>query len=318
MKHFNRMKKSAAACVLAALMLLGGMSIVRADDEPDMDYEGELDIESGKPTTDKSGTDDKTRVRLQDGSVYDKQTRLYCYPIGTTEVGMSLPSGVVTSSKVSLSLPDGMTYRIHRNGEELSGVNPASITDAGSYVVSFGGDVTDTLTFTIVGEYTNLTQYRLPAGFTADTVTVNAQTVRAAAGVIDMTEEGKYNIKYSCPRTGLSYTLQTTVDHTAPVLKLEAVKDGYAKGPVDISDLESGIAVSVFHNGEQMTYEKELTKSGAYKIILQDKAGNRTVYEFRIRVYFNFNSIMFIVALVLVAAGVGVYIWLSRKYLKVR
>ena len=69
MKHFNRMKKSAAACVLAALMLLGGMSIVRADDEPDMDYEGELDIESGKPTTDKSGTDDKTRVRLQDGSV---------------------------------------------------------------------------------------------------------------------------------------------------------------------------------------------------------------------------------------------------------
>lgn len=312
------MKKRAAACVLAALMLLGGVCAVCADDEPDMDYEGELDIESGKPVGEGGETDSKTRIRLSDVCVYDKETRLYCYRIGTTEVGMSLPSGVVTDAKVSLSLPDGITYRIHKNGEELSGVNPEAITDTGSYVVSFGGDLTDTLTFTIVGDYTNMTQYRLPAGFTAESVTVNAQDVNIRSGVIDMTKEGKYVIRYSCPRTGLAYTLQVTVDHTAPVLALEAVKDGYAKGPVDISDLEPGTAVSIYHNGDFMTYEKELTKSGAYKIVLQDKAQNRTVYEFRIRVYFNFNSVVFFILLFLVIAAVAVYIWLSCRRLKVR
>ena len=316
-KAGNIVKKRWIAYILLAAVLLCGVITAAADSDSDDDYEGELDIETGKPKTDGSDSE-KTRVTIQDGSVWDNEVRQYFYQIGTAEVGMSVPSGAVTMGEVKLTVPTGMTPRVYNNGKEVGDVDLTSIKDIGSYVIDFGEDIRTTLSFTIVGPETTLTEYRLPSGFVLDTVTINAQKVDVRTNLVDMSKEGNYSVQYHCDRTDVAYALNVKIDHTAPTLKLEAVKDGYADGPVDISDVEKGARISVYHNGDLIDYEEELTKSGNYRIVLQDKAGNRNEYKFRINVYFNGSSVMFIVLVAAVLIGVGVYIFLSRKKLRVR
>jgi hypothetical protein len=133
-----------------------------------------------------------------------------------------------------------------------------------------------------------------------------------------MNEDGFYRVQYECARNGMSYTLQTTVDHTPPTLALENVVNGLARGPVDISDLEEGCKIGITLNGGDMSYRNELTLSGDYEIILQDPAGNLTNYAFSILVYFDVNSLVFFGLVVLLIAGTGVYLYMERKNMRVR
>jgi hypothetical protein len=67
-----------------------------------------------------------------------------------------------------------------------------------------------------------------------------------------------------------------------------------------------------------MSYREELTLSGDYVIVLQDEAGNLTHYEFSILVYLDANSWIFFALVVLAVAGIGVYLYLERKRMRVR
>jgi hypothetical protein len=125
-------------------------------------------------------------------------------------------------------------------------------------------------------------------------------------------------VQYECARNGLSYNLQTIIDHTPPTLALENVVNGLARGPVDISDLEEGCKIGITLNGGKMSYREELTLSGDYKIILQDEAGNLTDYEFSILVYFDLSSWIFFAMVMLAVVGTGVYLYLERKRMRVR
>ena len=135
---------------------------------------------------------------------------------------------------------------------------------------------------------------------------------------VSMSEDGKYRVQYECARNGMSYTLQTVIDHTPPKLALENVVNGLAKGPVDISDLEEDCKIAITLNGGSMSYRKELTMSGDYRILLRDEAGNLTNYEFSILVYFDANSWIFFGLVLLVIAGVGAYLYIERKRMRVR
>ena len=108
-----------------------------------------------------------------------------------------------------------------------------------------------------------------------------------------MQKDGSYQVQYECPKSGMSYTLQTIVDHTPPKLALENVVNGLAKGPVDISDLEEDCKIAITLNGGSMSYREELTLSGDYVIVLQDEAGNLTDYTFTILPYFDTSSWIF-------------------------
>lgn len=308
--------------VLTLLTLLLPAAVwAGAADPDDDDYEGELDIETNKPIASGPSVDDRDRVFVATGVIYDRNQRMYCYELGTAEVGMSHPDGVITTQKVTISAPDGMPVHVWRDGEEQTAPTEKGYTKPGAYKVEFGTNTAESLslTFTIVSELTGaVTEYRLPSGFELTSLTVNAQALDTRTNVVDMTDEGKYEIEYRCVRTGVSYSLNCEVDHTPPKLKLSEVTKGHANGPVDISDLEKGTAITVRLNGEQIDYAPTLTRSGSYEIILQDKAGNRTVYSFVIRVYFNVNAWMFFVILAGLVVAVAVYILYTRKNLRVR
>ncbi len=285
-----------------------------------MDYEGELDTQTGKPVTENvpEGSSSGSRVSIGDGAVFDRNANKYCYTVNGAEVQMNVPSGVITTGEVSITVPEGTETHLFLNGAELPGVDLTHITGAGKYVLRFSDTEEKYLTFTIVGAVTGLiTGYQLPDGFNVTAASLNDASLEASS-YVDMSQEGVYVIKYQCSRTGIAYTLAVTIDNTPPVLKLEAVKDGYAKGPVDISDVEPGATVSITLNGEKIKKENVLTESGNYEILLTDSAGNTSSYSFVIGVYFNAAAGVFIAVLVLLLAALVVYLLLARRKIRVR
>ena len=184
------------------------------------------------------------------------------------------------------------------------------------------------LSFIVVGGATNLVNsYPMPSGFVITNVEKsvrdeNGEWITAQPqwdrSKVDMNEDGFYRVQYECARSGMSYTLQTTVDHTPPTLALENVVNGLARGPVDISDLEEGCKIGITLNGGKMNYRSELTLAGDYRIVLQDEAGNFTDYEFTILTYLDANSWIFFGLVLLVLAGVGAYLYIERKRIRIR
>lgn len=312
----KRLLAFAALALLAASLML---TIVPAADDGGFDYEGELDLEEGTPVAEETDID-PNRKEVSRNVFYDEGLRAYVYRVGSAEIGVNVPDGAVVQQKVKLTVPDGLPVTVTRDGQDVTQELANGFSEQGKYAVIFApGEKDETaLSFTIVNELTGtISSYRLPAGFQLLSLTYNGQAENVNTRVIDFEKEGKYTVEYCCVATGMRYMLNLTIDHTPPTLKLEAVKNGYASGPVDISDLEKGVAVSVYRNDEQIRYEEKLTVSGRYRIVLEDKAGNRNTYTFVIRVYFNFNAIVFFV---LIAAFIGVLVaWVlyKRKHFRI-
>ena len=300
--------------LLLLTVILGCASGVYAD--IDYDYEGELDIE-GNPER-EDGDPGKREVTVG-GAVYDKLTRRYRYGVGDSAVEINFPNGIVTTSTVSITVPTGMKARFFRDGNELTDPNPEAISEAGKYVAYFGNEDELCLKFTVVNHLTGaVSSYQMPAGFRVVSAKLNGEDIPFDSNLVDMTGEGAYEIRYTCAATGVTHGLNVTVDHTPPTLKLEAVKNGYADGPVDISDLEKDAVIAVTLDGKAIQYSKTLTKSGTYRIRLKDSAGNYNEYNFAIRIYFDSNSVAFVMILAAAAAAVAGYLVYSRRHLRVR
>ena len=85
-----------------------------------------------------------------------------------------------------------------------------------------------------------------------------------------------------------------------------------------LEDLEEGAYISVYYNDKQIPYQQVLEDSGDYHVLVMDQAGNLSEYYFAILIYFDLNSLVFMAMVVGVLAAVGIYLWLSRKRLKIR
>ena len=289
----------------------------------DWDYVGEVDPFTGLPKD--TPLDQSVRVQLGDNMYYDRELGMFAYPISGTEnaeIDATVADGMVTTDPVSVTIPEGTSCTLYRNGDALSAIDFTNITEAGKYVLSLpseNGQLDKILSFTVVGEQTCLlSEYSMPDGFKITGATCDEEEVEWNENYVSLDKEGFYCITYECPKTGFYYELATTVDRTAPALKLENVKNGKAKGPVDISDVEDGAAVRIALDGKEINDSKVLNQSGNYKILLSDPAGNTTTYNFTILVYFDTNSMAVAGVMVLLVIALIVYLMLVRKHLKVR
>ena len=70
-------------------------------------------------------------------------------------------------------------------------------------------------------------------------------------------------------------------------------------------------------DGGQLKAKEKLTRSGKYTVTITDPAGNSSVYNFIIMVYFNGGSIIFLILIVVVIVGIIAYVLISRKRLRV-
>lgn len=327
------MRRKYPLCVVIFLMILLCCIAVSASEMKD--YTGPVNSITGAPAG-VSGIDgmasSSNRVQVSEGVFYDRTERMYVYSTAdTAEIRANVASGMVVNFPVQIVLGETAEVRLHKDGQLLEGWDLSHISDVGQYVLEVQGrndQYIRKLTFTIVGEQTCLvTGYPMPLGFTVTNVQFqrldeNGEWQTAAASwdrsSVSMREEGSYHIEYRCARNDVSYTLTTIVDRTPPVLALENVVKGMADGPVSIADIEYGCGVAITYNGGRMNYMPELTKSGDYHILLVDRAGNSTRYEFTILVYFDANSLAFFGVVLLTLAGTGIYLYLQRKNIRVR
>ena len=318
----------------AAVLIAAVLSLQTAALAVDLDYSGPINSFTGEPTNEDGSFGSEDRIPITSGVYYDRTQRFYVYDLGgasAVSVSSSVMDGMIVNEAVHIAPSHSLEVRLYCNGKLLENVDLALIENPGRYVLEaqvLGEQYVRVMEFTIVGAATGLiSSYPMPSGFivTGVDMTVpgeNGEQVPAQPewnrSKVSMSEEGTYRVRYECARNGLSYTLQTVIDHTPPTLALENVVNGLAKGPVNISDLEEGSKIGITFNGGKMSYREELTQSGDYTIILQDEAGNTTNYDFTILVYFDTSSWIFFALVVLVIAGTGVYLYMERKRMRVR
>ena len=315
------MRKKIAALLLAAALL----ALPARADNSDLTYSGELDAVTGEPVTavpSASGAAEASgRIRLEAGEDYDPETGLFVFTLSRgAEVTSTVADGMVTADKVSVTVPGNAAVTLYRNGNAVTDTELTALWEPGSYVLlsqNGSGLSEQVFSFTIVNGFTSLTEYRIPAGFAATDVFLDGAEQPFTNRTVDLSKEGRYRIEYGCLYTELPYVLEVSVDHTAPELALAEVRDGLARGAVDISDLERDVSLLCVLDGEQISAADRLTKAGSYTLRLEDPAGNVTTYQFTIGVYLNMSAWVFVGIIAAVIAVTALYLMISRKKLRI-
>ena len=262
-----------------------------------------------------------TVVSIGNSAYYDTERKLFMYDTEIGTVECSVCDGMIVTDDVTVSSSNNSALIIYKDGERLSQSDTGLFEESGYYVVQYSdndGVTQSILSFTIIPKLTGMIdEYDLPASFRATKITFNDTEITLTSD-IDLKKEGEYHIVYELRQTQATYTLDVTIDHTAPTLLLEAVNNGVAKGPVDISDLESGATIEILLDGKNYSYRDELTESGNYVITVSDAAGNENTYSFTIEVYLDNSAFAVIFIIVALIVGIVVYMVLERKRLRVR
>ena len=264
-------------------------------------------------------SDLETRVRLSSIEVYDKETDRFIFDVGGAKVTMNIPTGIVTKDAVQVSIPAGLTVKLYKDGNQLIRPDFSNISEPGGYILLLGNSGEVSLDFTIVGTYSgNMGQYNMPAGFSVIEAKLNGMPFSTAETVVDMRQEGKYTIDYGCSYIGKTYHLEVEADYTAPVLTFTGLENNYAEGPVEIFCAEPGCTITLTQDGKAVEFRSPLKSAGNYSVTVKDPAGNSNIYLFTIGLYFTLNHFTVFLILAAMILALAVYMWISRKRLRIR
>lgn len=263
----------------------------------------------------------ETQTALTASTYYDSLTERYLYMTDVGRVEASVMDGMIVTEPVVLASENTSVLILYKDGERVTLADSTTLEDSGYYVVQYNdndGATQTILEFTIVPSLTGMiSQYSIPSGFRATEITRDGESL-AITSDIDLTKEGQYHIAYQCERTQVAYSLDLTIDHTAPVLTLDGVENGVANGPVDLSGVEEGATVAITLDGNDYNYREKLSESGNYVVTITDAAGNESTYEFTIRIYLDSSAYVSIIIMLAILAGIAVYMVIERKKLRTR
>lgn len=293
----------------------------------DIDYDGAVDIYTGAPVNGNTDEDSGAQVvKLPDGGSFDRSSHKYVYSAGDDRMNVysSVANGMVVTDPVTVKPDEGLSVNLFKNGKIVKDADLSSISDEGSYSVVVRGEDSESqiLSFRIIPDLTgDIDSYSLPKGFYVVSVMIDDKAINVGStGSVDMSQEGKYRIVYRCQATGIDTELKVTLDHTAPKIKLEGVKKGVARGPVSIKGVEKGDTLVLKRDGTEVSFviDNTVRNTGKYEATVTDKAGNVTTKKFVIKMYLNYQSIIFfLVVVAIIGAAIG-YMVYSNKKLKVR
>ena len=319
------MKRMIAALMLALVFLL----MLNLPAAADTGYTGVINPESGEPYDEEAPESYGDRTALSRSMYYDWSTHDYVYPIADSlgEVHVSAADGMVLTTPVYVQASADASVVVYCNGSEYTG-SLNSCSTAGEYVVSalVGGQQKRLMSFTLLGKTSNLMHnFVVPDGFYVLEATRNGESAYEDRYSVDMEPEGAYAIEYECSATNLIYKLETTVDRTPPglVFKGKLDKQGRVRSKLEFSGLQADDRIYLGRSGEAVAPELNSDGTGViydpgnYTMIVMDAAGNSVQYDFIILQYFNLQSWMFFLAVVLVLGAVAAYIILQRMRLKI-
>ena len=315
--------------ILALMLALVFLFILSLPAAADTGYTGVINPETGEPEDEQTPESYGDRTALTKNMYYDWSSRDYVYPIADSlgEVHVSAADGMALTTPVYIRASADASVVVFCNGSEYTG-SLNSCSDAGEYVVSalVGGQQKRLMSFTLLGKTSNqLHSFVVPDGFYILEATRDGESAYEDRYSVDMEPEGAYAIEYECSSTNLIYKLETTVDRTPPALvfKGKLDKQGRVRSKLDFSGLQNGDRIYLERTGEAVVPELNgdgtgtIYDPGTYRMFVIDAAGNTVEYDFIILQYFNLQSWMFFLAVVLVIAAVTTYIVLQRKRLKI-
>ncbi|MCR5419097.1 MAG: hypothetical protein K6E84_09305 [Lachnospiraceae bacterium] len=291
-----------------------------------MSYEGELDPVSRAPlNSDGTSTDPEQVISLSEKVSYDRAVGMFVFHSTRydAEIRSDMADGMITRDVVRIDIPEGIPYTLYRNGEVVEEPNMAKIYEPGSYVVRLGrdNDVEDLFSFTIITALTgSVNYYDMPDGFQVDRVCIDGVQINNNRTRAELVLEGEYDIDYSCPKAGISYSLRVTIDHTPPeVIFIGVDESGTARGPVTWEGLKEGESLSFLKDGKEFKNGSgKLTQTGQYVITATDQAGNESEYYITILLYLNAQSVVFMALFVAIIAAVLIYLHFEKARLRVR
>jgi len=331
---FLKTEYRTAALLLAFVLTLSAASypvsavgtvITPISDEEIVHNEEEVtdeDFEDEESESESGGFD--AYVTISDTVQYYPSREVYIKSFGSAAdatVTSNVTSGMFTNEPVSLTLGSNIKGVLYRNGQE-DDQNLLEITLPGNYVMrmaDLNGNDLGSFTFRITDKYTNTSVYAIPEGFYVYEVLRGGKHMDTASDRVSLDKEGEYLITIRNDRIDKYYVYEAIVDHTAPVLALKELNENNAaKSQVDISDLEPGVDMVITCDGKPISTRNTLTMPGRYQIVLTDPAGNVTIYQFVIYLYLTVSGTLVLVILGGLYLGLMVYLFISRKNLRVR
>ena len=264
------------------------------------------------------------RVYIDKNAYYSKDKDLYVYivpEVDNAEISCTVADKMIVNGPVRVSFNLIYPVIMYKDGYIITPDDWENITEPGNYIVKIigGGMNYNIISFTIVGDYTNLTRYVLPNNCEMVLCMLDDEEISTDFGVVDFTKEGRYYVEYSNTKSLQNHDFTTCVDHTAPLLRLDGVVDGIAKRAVSLADANPEDELIITLDGA--TYipsGSSLGEVGNYYIRVTDPAGNSTEYNFKIVVSFDVYTILFLVVFTILVAVLITYLMIGRKTIKVR
>jgi len=330
--HKNIIRITAAGILFLSVVLavfsVRGYAAEDTDPEDDFTYSGPLDPDTNEPVREEQSTD-TGRVRLSDAMEYDVKAERYIYTAnnGLVEIKSTVADGMFTRDAVSISTAADASIVVHKDGTILSG-KVSTLTDPGEYIVSTqsGSDYTRLFSFTILGKTTNgLQHFTVPEGFYMTDAKLDGSGYYYTRYGADLAAEGEYVLSYVCGATERVYTLEITIDRTPPTLEFSGKinSENQVRSALEFTGVEPGGSVAVLQESNTYSVRPDsegvysLKDSGLYTIRVYDAAGNMTEYQYRIMMYFNISSIIFVLAAGLLLLGIGIYVIIRRRSLRI-
>lgn len=271
-------------------------------------------------------TEDENVVWLSETMYYDMLTHDFAYPVSETglTVHANVADGMVVRGPVSIT---GTMLQAYRNSKPFDG-SLTGLDTPGEYVIQsqVGSESLRLLSFTIVAATTSeINAYSAPSGMYFTNASRDGREIPFDRFEVPMQEDGAYLIEYECIETGISYSLDVTIDRQGPELSFSGSidEDNRVHSALLVSGIEADGAIRVNLDGVDLDLTPntdgtlELTDSGRYYIEAFDAAGNRTEYSYTILIYLNSSSVVFFILLFVSIAAVVAYILIKRKRLKI-
>lgn len=321
----------------------GTVSGEGTEESQDLDDEDDFDLSDyeGDVTEDELDRALEEYIRQMDmdsliqngeaaGKVEDPDLRLeeeggrfkYTLPNGNFFVS-SVPNGMITSGAVDLELSEGTVGLISFNDEAETFTNFWHFTKKGSYCVRLlmfqqpGGMAADYnlyevhFYFTIIGEKDNtLGAFTAPEGFDIKEVRRDNKPLTTGNGrCFFLGEDGYYEIRCESKELeGIYVETRFTRDTTAPFLSFseEGGREG-TPGPIEFFPSEENCVIYMSYNGNRgYAVGNVLSAAGSYELSIEDAAGNRRVYNLRIRqTYDLMDKRLLLLVLVFLAVAAG-------------
>ena len=272
------------------------------------------------------GVANENQVWVNDEARYDYSAHSFIYTVGDNgaEVRSSVRGCMIVHDAVTLS---GTGLTIYRNSQSYTW-EQKPISEPGEYVVMArsGSGSTRLMTFTIVGDTcSQIHSFQVPDGMLVTAATLNGEALELDRYAVPMEAEGLYHIEYECLASGITYTLETTVDRTAPEIQFSGRIDqrNRVHSALSFSGLKADERIYATLDGAEIQVPVQsdgtgqLTQSGSYVIRVFDDAGNSSEYAYTILIYLDASGIAFFALLAASAAAVIIYILLKRKRLQV-